>query len=146
MDLSVVRLIRQAIRTADIASGRGMPVSKLGPAPSQPPVRGSSSLVNLEPRPVAHAEPRIEPRPRIHPTPRIEPRPVIHPRPVQAPGPSCPSIAADQPAEPAHHKSPIEPPWKVMPWQSPLPLPAKLKVIQNRPDAANKGTMLDVFI
>lgn len=131
MDLSLVRMLRDAMRTADLASGR-------------PLGRPSARIL---PRPVIHPEPRFEPRPVIHPTPRIEPRLVYRPKKIEPqPIPVCPAPPQPLPAEPIHHKAPIEPPWKVLPWQTPAPAPLKLKIIQKQPDVSNKGTVLDVFI
>lgn len=134
LDLQLVRMIRQAIRTADAASGKG----------------GGSPAAVIAPRPQIHPTPHFQPRPVIHPTPRIEPRLVYRPKTIEprlAPGIS--SLPPEAPRERSAHKLPIEPPWKVMPWQSPAPAaPAapKLKPVDKHPDVANKGTLLDVFI
>ena len=144
LDLQVVRLLRGAIRAADAASGQGIPASGLGPAPSPEPRR------HLRPEPV------IEPRRHIHPEPRIEPRRVFHPEPrvdvaaVSDCAACCPTEAV---CEPRITKSPIEPPWKVLPWEdrcdpSPCPGPRvpKIKLTVYRPDIARKGALIDFFL
>lgn len=42
--------------------------------------------------------------------------------------------------------SPLAPPWKSLPWNQPPHLPAKIKIVQYRPDRCHKGTMLDCFL
>src|SRR5207245_5937134 len=69
LDLQLVRMLRQAIRSADQSSGAAS--------------RHISPEQVIEPRPRIHPEPLIEPRQHIHPTPRFEPRPLLHP--TQAP-------------------------------------------------------------
>jgi hypothetical protein len=132
LDLKLVQLLRDAIRTTDIAGARANGRHIIEPEPEFLPRR------HLTPTPV------IEARPRIHPEPRYEARPVIHPEPrcVPPPPPICP------PPEPVSHlnKSPFVPPWKVMPWEHP-PQPAlKIKVIKLRPDIVTKGSLIDCFL
>ena len=112
-----------------------------------------------------HPQPVIEPRKRHHPDPVIEPRPHIRPEPVFEPrvrpgiGESTwcrpqagAPIAPAEPVEKASHStSPIEPPWKVLPWErhddSDRVRPVrKIKVIQARPDIQCTGTVIDLFI
>src|SRR5437867_3758963 len=64
VDLQLVRLLRDAIRTADLSSGKG---------------GGPLGSVGIGPRPTATPTPRINSRPVIHPTVRIEPRMSAHP-------------------------------------------------------------------
>jgi hypothetical protein len=139
LDLQLVRLLRGAIRTADIASGRGQPVSGLGPAPTPPPVLHVHPDAVYEPRRHIHPEPRVEPRRVIHPPPRVEPCPPI--------------LACSAPCEPFEikpapvaHPSRIQPPWRVLPWQTPVPPRPVLKVVIRRPDIVRRGQLLDVFI
>src|SRR3954454_16142638 len=132
LDLKLVQLLRDAIRTTDIAGARANGRHLIEPEPEFLPRR------HLTPTPV------IEPRPHIHPEPRYEARPVIHPEPrcVPPPPPICPA------PEPISHltKSPFVPPWKVMPWENP-PQPAlKIKVIKLRPDIVTKGSLIDCFL
>ena len=69
MDLKLVQSVVDAMRAADIASGRPQPVSKLGPAPTPPPDRLERDPV-FAMRPVYHPEPRLpEQRVVIHPEP-----------------------------------------------------------------------------
>jgi hypothetical protein len=134
LDLKLVRLLREAIRAADLAGGKTGPLGTvLAPQP------------DLLPRPVIHPTPRFEPRPVIHPTPRFEPRPVIHPQPriedTPAPAPAdcphqCPSPAA----------ATLPPPWRVPVWKTELPPAIKVKVHLHRTDVHNKGSLIDLFL
>jgi hypothetical protein len=138
LDLQLTRLLRQAIRSADIASGRGQPVTALGPAPTAPPPFGST----------VRPPPEIEPRQQIEPAPRFEPRPVIGvcacaSRDVN-PSPPPPE-APREPEEPRLARSPIEPPWKQLPWENPAPIAPKVKVIVKPPDLQKTGTVFDLF-
>jgi hypothetical protein len=131
LDLQLVRLVRGAMA----GGAGGAPVSGLGPAPNP-------ALLHARRR--VEPEPRFEPRPVIHPTPRFEPRPVIH---------AAPRVEL-QPCEPPHEpevpvraKSPIEPPWKVLPWEHPPEQPApRVKLAIYRPDVVSKGSLIDFFI
>ena len=93
----------------------------------------------------------IEPRPRVEPEPRFEPRKVIHPQPGIEPGPCHPApCQAPHEAElPLRTRSPLEPPWRVVPWKPSAPpaqpLP-KVKLLIARPDVVTKGTLIDFFI
>ena len=138
LDLQLTRLLRQAIRTADISSGRGQPVASIGPAPTAPPTRGSTT----------DPTPEIEPRQRIHPTPRFEPRPIIglcscDSRDVNPslPPPEFPRM----PEQPRLVKSPFEPPWKQLPWENPAAPIQKIKVVHRPPDLQKTGTVFDLF-
>jgi hypothetical protein len=127
LDLKLVRLLRDAIRSAD-AAGR-----KFGPSAA------------IEPRLRIHPEPRFEPRRVIHPTPRYEPRPVIHPRPrveEQPPiNPPCEPVRC-LPKLPAL----FQPPWRIMPWENPIPPAPKVKLNICRVDVVSKGSLIDIFI
>jgi hypothetical protein len=139
-DLRVVSLLRDAIRTADLHSGKRLPIAEIGPAPN-----------TIERRFRVQPETEILPRKRIEPMPRIEPRRVIRPAdrfepcgeklvPVPIPDPSCPCKP--------RFKSPIQPPWKVLPWQAPAavrPAP-RIKVVVRPPDIVHKGSLIDFFI
>jgi hypothetical protein len=47
---------------------------------------------------------------------------------------------------PAGSKSPIEPPWKVLPWENPPAPPPKIKYLIHQPDTArSKGVFVNVF-
>jgi hypothetical protein len=67
----------------------------------------------------------------VHPAAKVE---------VQPPPP-----AAD-PERPPHCSSPIQPPWKQLVWNAPIPKPVQPKVVQYRTDIQNKGSLLDLFI
>ena len=129
LDLQLVKLLRGAIRAADTASAREN--------------HGSSAAI-FEPRRVIHPEPRYEPRQVIHPTPRFDARPIerLH---KTSPDliPSCSVTCAP---EPSHiTRSPIEPPWKKLPWENPAPPAQVIKVFTHRPDNSCKGTIIDCF-
>lgn len=126
LDLQLVRMLRNA-------SGGAKPIVPIGPAP------------NPEPRRQIHPTPAIEPRPSIEPAPRIEPRLVHQPyriEPKLAPPPAPPA----EPEVPRTAKSPLEPPWKCLPWKCPPPPPPILKVVFKPPDVHPKGTVFDAFV
>ena len=132
LDLSLVRMLRHAMSP----NGTGS-VSGLGPAPSDPSTRR-----NLTPEPV------IEPRVHYHPTPRFEPRPVRHPEPryVQREERGLRPIVVVEAPDCPRTKSPIEPPWAVLPWEKPIPPKPEIKVWIKPPDkTSNKGTIIDLF-
>src|SRR5712691_9797899 len=112
-------MLRAAIRTADQAS--------------RPAGRQFAPEDRFEPRRVIHPEPRFEPRRVHHPTPRFEPRPVERvskTSPDVAPACSAPCA----PERPRIGKSPIQPPWMVLPWENPAPPAQVVKVVIHRPD------------
>jgi hypothetical protein len=43
-------------------------------------------------------------------------------------------------------ESPLQPPWKTVPWENPLPPAQPVKLDCYRPDITPKGTLLDAFI
>jgi len=133
-ELAVVRLIRGAISSGGPAGG----VGGTGVGPILP----QDGRIN--PRFVHDPEPRINPRKVIDPTPRFEPRPVLH---FAARDTAVEALSAPaHPESPRIHPGPLEPPWKVLPWENP-PQPAPLlKVVQKPPDVIRRGTILDVFI
>jgi hypothetical protein len=131
-DLIVVRLLRDAIRTADLSSaahgGAAVPLRRDGPI-------GAHANVQPAPHLKVHPSPRFEPRPVIHPTPRFEPRVV-----VPAPTYTCDPV-------PCHRRNnPIEPVWRKPVWEIHTPPPAKVKVNLHRTDVAHKGSLIDLFI
>jgi hypothetical protein len=136
LDLQLVRLLRDAMHTADASAGRGTAVSGLGPAPT-----------HIERRFRIQPEPEILPRKRIEPEPRIEPRKVIRPADRFEPRESDLVPVPVECYKPCR-KSPIEPPWKVLPWEQP-PCPRvepKIKVVVRPPDIVHKGSLIDFFI
>jgi hypothetical protein len=132
LDLNLVRLLRGAMAP----NPHGKPVAFIGPAPT------SARLLT---RPRIEPTPRFEPRPVVHPTPRFEPRPVIHPRPRVEPTPAICEPPHD-PEMPVRSKSPIEPPWRVLPWETPPQPTPKVKLAIYRPDVVSKGSLIDFFI
>jgi hypothetical protein len=128
LDLEVVRLVRGAIRAADIHGAKQAGV--VVPEPDILPRR------HLTP------EPEYLPRQHIHPTPRYEPRPVIHPTPrieCEPPPPCLPEV-------PPPSLNPLPPPWKLAVWNIPIPPRPTLKVVLYKTDIPHKGSLLDVFI
>ena len=137
LDLKLVRLLRAAMNAAD---GRGAcrPGQLIHPEP------------RFEPRRRIHPEPKFEPRPHIHPEPRFEPRPV-HRRCEAPPPPCCPPATPADAAATKSSTSPIQPPWKVLPWEehfTPLSAPPvrTVKVFAGGPDVCRKGNLIDLFI
>lgn len=129
-DLFAVQSVLGAIRAADL-SGRHGSDSITGGTPE------------ILPRPVEHPTPRIEPRTVYHPTPTYLPRPVLHPTPRLALEPLC---STEVPLPPHRTECPIQPPWKVMPWEN-LPQPHQtIKVHRYHTDVATKGMLLDLFV
>jgi hypothetical protein len=140
LDLKVVQLLRDAIRTADAhgAKERGT----LGPA------------ATFEPRRHIQPEPVIEPRRHLHPSPKIEPRVILQPLRLESvPTPACRYEPAPCPPVAGPGNPPaIQPPWRLVPWHdtpSPAPLarpapPVKLPITP--PDIISKGLLLDFFI
>lgn len=68
-DLMVVRSVRDAMRTADIASGKGQPATPLGPAPTF--LRATGTGYKTGPAAV------YEPREHVRLAPKVEPRIVV---------------------------------------------------------------------
>jgi hypothetical protein len=135
LDLQLVRLIRGAMRVADMQGGGGT-----GGLPL-------ASTVNrdIQPQPKLKQHQQIEPRPVFHPTPYFAPRPVIHPQPrvVNPPPVACAPVEPEK--EPRSH-CPIQPPWKLLPWQTPIPPRPVIKTVVHRTDVVNKGSLIDMFI
>lgn len=137
--LKEITLLTSAIRNAD-AGARQTKV------PSGVPELRTDCY---EPRQVIHPEPRYEPRMVIHPEPRYLPRRTVDK--CQKPWDDlCPPTAPCSPEQgklPAV-QSPIQPPWKVLPWPAEQSSrPAKVvKVLMQRPDNTFRGTILDRFL
>jgi hypothetical protein len=129
LDLKLVRGLRVALQD-DIRHG----VHPLGPAP-QP---------QFLPRQRIEPEPFIEPRLHIRPEPYFEPRPIHRPEPTFAPGETLCPPSSPLPEDPGG-KCPIEPPWKVRPWEQPVPIKREVKVVVVRPDIVSKGSLIDFF-
>lgn len=132
MDLSLVRTLRQAIRTADLSQA-AYNQQRTGPA------------AIYEPRQHIHPEPLYEPRPHIYPSPRYEARPIIHVHPrVEQQALDCP-LKTPAPAA-SKPENPTQPPWKVLPWENPLQPCQPIKVHPHHTDLTHKGMMLDLFV
>ena len=130
-DLKVVQLLRDAIRTADLSSA----ANNVGAVPA----------ATLEPRRHIHADPVYEPRVHIHPAPIYQARPVIH----QKPRVELEAIAgwrAFSPIKPMHGENPIQPPWKVLPWENAVQPRQTVKIHLIHTDVVHKGTVLDLFV
>ena len=139
LDLRLVRLVRAAMHPGNGPQGPAGPDRLIVPAP------------NVAPRQRADAEPAVEPRPRVTPEPVFEPRPVLRPIRVASVANRDVCVVVEvQKVEGTSSGSPIEPPWKVLPWENPPP-PAThpvrpVKVVTRRPDILDRGLVLDLFI
>ena len=135
LDLRVVQLLRDAIRTADIAGGKfgGLPLT----------VSGSSINAIALPRDRFEPTPHIEPRTTIHPTPRFEPRPVFHERIDIA---VAPSDTCGKTELAAVDRTPLPPPWRTPVWETPIQPAPKVKLHIHRTDVHNKGSLIDLFL
>jgi hypothetical protein len=138
LDLKLVESLINAIRTADLTTA-----AELGTrsgVPSSAPAPGA----DCQPRPV------VEPRIKYHPEPYFEPRPIFYysTTPVQGScrGPVEVNVECVGPGRVPDCELPFQPPWKVLPWQNPPPVILKVKVVGHRPDEAQKGLMVDLFI
>jgi hypothetical protein len=138
LDLKLVRLLRAAMRPG--AAGPGGSTPLVGPA------------ARFEPRKRVEPGPAIEPRPHLRPEPAFEPR-----RTVRGGGMApeccgrCAQVAPAAPEEAARPSaSPVEPPWKVRPWEDRAVAPPrpvrKIKVVMTRSDSYCKGSVIDLFI
>ena len=130
LDLQLVRLLRDAIRTADIAGGKF----------DDFPLGASSNQLNAVPLPRDRFEPTpyFEPRKTIHPTPRFEARPVYHEQ-IE-----LPALESSDKSTLSH--SPLPPPWKTPVWQMPIQPAQVVKVHMHRTDVHNKGSLIDLFL
>lgn len=144
-DLAVVRSIRDAIRTADINSGREQPASGLGPAPNPEP----EQRFHFQPEPV------YEPRRHIHPTPKFEERVVCYTvrykrcEPLQLPPCPAPPLQIDAVAPKPAIEGPLPPVWAKLPPVPDKPRVPPRRVIKTavlRSDIQIKGVVLDVHI
>jgi hypothetical protein len=122
------------MRAADLASG-GV----------QTPV-GIIEKPGVGPRFQFTPTPRFEPRRVYHPQPAFDRRDTIHIQPRVVDDLPPPPKAPLEPEMPSRLKSPIQPPWKILPWKTPVPPQPQIKVIQRRPDIVNKGSLIDFFI
>lgn len=129
VDLQTVRLLRAAMREADVAAG----------------LLCERRL--LLDRAVIRPEPRFEPRPVIQPTPYFLPRPIIHPTPRVEP--TAPQLAPAPPADPSCCDSSapaLDAPWRTPVWEMSLPPAPVIKLNIHRTDVVSKGSLIDFFI
>ncbi|MBC8106489.1 MAG: hypothetical protein H7Z14_07865 [Anaerolineae bacterium] len=134
LDLQVVQLLRDAIRTADIAGGKfgGLPLCDRGPI----------NAIAL-PRDRFEPTPHIEPRKTLHPAPRFEARPVFHER-IDIDFSSSDTSGKTELA--AVDRTPLPPPWRTPVWKMPLQPAPMVKVHIHRTDVHNKGSLIDLFL
>ena len=140
MDLSLVRSLRDAMRTADLAAAAHLQLTAAG----NPLLRD-----RYEPRsPALEGEPHYAPRRVIHPEPRVEPRETVHvsPRVEWAPPPEAGESEASHASCKPSHESPFQPPWKVLPWPEPEPSVVKVKRYARTIDITGKGRMIDLML
>ena len=135
LDLKLVQLLRGAMRAADLGAAASKGVDRITPAAVYEPARH------------VHLTPVIEPREHIRAAPCREPAKVVVTRSEQ------PRLAlaisecrsgCEAAAPPA--KSPVEPPWKVLPWRQPPKMVVNVKWVKVQPDIINKGSLIDCFI
>jgi hypothetical protein len=130
MDLKLIRLLRGAMqpKLPHAPGAHGVP----GPAPTLPG------------RPTHQASPALLPPTVVQPPPLLRPPPIIFFRPIFK---EIPLECATPPhAGPTSHTMPLQPPWKSLPWKSPLPPPPLIKVVQHRPDIISKGSLIDFYM
>lgn len=142
-ELSSVRLVRDAMRTADLSAGRGQSATPLGPAPNPAVAPGR----------VIRPEPRYEPRPVIHPAPRLDTRAVraaVRHEPVTACGPCCDAGVGPLTTRPVPAvERPIPPVWATLPPVAPEHPASRrrlVKVTRYQPDTRHKGIVVDVHV
>lgn len=132
-DLKLVESVLSAIRTADITSAQErkapLPIVQ-HPLPVAPARLYRDQLVieRVTERPAA---------PAVYSCHRCSPAAAPMPVVIEA-------VVVQKVAD--ELCSPLAPPWKSLPWNQPPHLPAKIKIIQYRPDICHKGTVLDCFI
>lgn len=152
-ELSAVQLIRGAIRTADLSSGRGTSATPLGPDPN-PPVGRSGGSGGFPGR----SEPVYERRAHIHPTPRYEQRTVYYSVQYKArfeqaanDAAACacplPFAVAGPAASPCPTAGLIPPVWKTLPpVEHPTPVRRIVTITRHRTGARHAGLVVDVHV
>jgi hypothetical protein len=138
LDLDLVKLLRDAIRTADLSGAAA--------------AGGGGKLATTTP-PCEHVirPPVIEPRVHYHLEPYFEPRPVLYTAAPCCTGPRAVApvveVAIDSTSNNVPDcELPFQPPWKVLPWQNPPPVVLKMKPVVHRANESLKGKTLDLFI
>ena len=130
LDLKLVQLIRDAIRTTDLSGGAGR--------------NGIIAEPEFLPRRHLEPTPEIEPRRHYHPEPVYVTRPVIHPQARVEPAP--PIIYPEVQSHARKSTYPFTPAWKMMPWENPPQPLLKVKLIKSKPDTERKGSLIDCFM
>lgn len=154
-ELSAVRLIRDAIRTADLSSGRGLSATPLGPDPN--PVRGSGSAgAGGSGRSYIDPELIYEPRRHVCPATRCDGWAATYTvrgakRIEQADNEAARAgLAVDAPrSSPACSvERTIPPVWKSLPpvEQSPPAPPRRWRVVRQYAAPVRKGLVLDIHV
>jgi hypothetical protein len=136
MNLKLVQSVLQAIRTADIQSGIDKP-------PRQ--------TVIVEPRRDQFRASGCDPCHRPPAPAALPASQSMHwcyaPRPVFRPGPPVPTVqTVVVQTLPDEFCSPLQPPWKSLPWEQPAPDAPQIKIVLYQPDMRHKGTLVDCFI
>lgn len=129
LDLKLVRLIRDAIDHTDAELLRFDRCDLIDQR------RRFEPEPEIEPRKTIQPSPEMIPGDVYQASPRIEPLPAVFAPPVES-------------AATCRTKSPIEPPWKVVPWSAkfpPEPSPAPVKPRPPRPDLAVRGRLIDAI-
>jgi hypothetical protein len=130
LDLQLVRLIRDAINSPG-AGGKTL----------------GASDPQIAPRKTIEPEPEFSPRQKVTPSPQILSGEVTYAPPKIIPLPPCYAAPVESETS-VRTKSPIEPPWRLVPWSdkfpsAPAPLPVKPR--PPRPDLAVRGRLIDAF-
>jgi len=132
-ELKVVQLVRGAMLAADLQGQRD---ALRVPAPT------------IEPRPHLHPDVVVEPRQHLRPAPVYENPQIIRQKVRVALQPIDCTHAIPQSADatPTKTTSPIQPPWKVLPWPQPISSRQTVKVHRLHTDVSHRGAMLDLFV
>ncbi len=133
LDLSLVRLLRGAIRTADIAGGKFSPPDARVAAQQSRQIQNPERCIDA--RDVIRPADRYEPREVIHPAARFDNADCIT---------TCPDPGAYRPCDPCLPQ--LLPPWRIPLDKIPLPARPIVKVHLHRVDVHNKGSLIDVFL
>jgi hypothetical protein len=135
LDLNLVRSLRAAIRSADLASGKRFPVAAIGPSPSViSPSLGFRSDASVSAGNIASAK-SIEPDAHFLPKRVIKPEDRV----------IDPLLIPIHPEQPDRVDHPLQPPWKVLPWEQKNVVEVVIKRPLLRVDKAHKGTLIDLF-
>lgn len=141
-DLKLVTSVTNAINADLPKSG------PLGTIPEGVQANGSLEHNNA----VLTADTRYTHRDTFTPSPAYTARPVVHPQPIyDQPQHVRPALEAERsPVDTTYSvprsRSPIQPPWRVLPWQQPTEVRIEVKVVSIWPDIVNKGSLIDLFI